>query len=526
MRFSSLFSPLAALLLVGSVSVSVWAWMGRTVDLPEVPGGRLECLSYTPSQGNGSPLDPDYVVPPGLIEADMERLKAMTGCIRTYSSLGRQGDVVTAAANAGLKVLVGIWIGPKDETNEKEIGRALELSAAHPEAVRALVIGNEVLLRREMSGERLAGIIRSVKARTTAQVTYADIYEFWRRNPVVAEAVDVMTIHVLPYWDDPTPVSIDEVQAHVRRIIEGAQATFPGKTLQIGEIGWPSAGRTRGGAAPSLVNEARFLREFARQADSLGVPYNIIEAVDQPWKRLPEGTVGGYWGVLDQDRTPKFALSGPVSEWPSWRWAALATVQGAALALGAALILRRKLSFPRWLGTAGAGAATVGLLVAFAAQAYAFVLGPLAAVWSLYLGGLALLGGAIVAGACAGISLPGAKAALRYRWAVLAPVAVSALAMAVDGRHRDFLTLALLMPAIALLVWKPKHQDTSPAEGWLGLAFLVSGPLAVDYIGNREALAWAACCLLLAWGQRDQIVAEVKRLAAGGRQHEHGHHHG
>lgn len=37
---------------------------------------------------------------------------------------------------------------------------------------------------------------------------------------------------------------------------------FPGKPLLIGEAGWPSAGRQRGPAVPSLVNKARFINGF------------------------------------------------------------------------------------------------------------------------------------------------------------------------------------------------------------------------------------------------------------------------
>jgi glucan 1,3-beta-glucosidase len=34
-----------------------------------------------------------------------------------------------------------------------------------------------------------------------------------------------------------------------------------------------------------------------------------VEAFDQPWKRLLEGTVGGYWGVYDDKRRePKFSF--------------------------------------------------------------------------------------------------------------------------------------------------------------------------------------------------------------------------
>ncbi|HZD26846.1 MAG TPA: glycoside hydrolase family 17, partial [Alphaproteobacteria bacterium] len=323
-----------AVLLAAAGAVALWAWLGRPIAMVAVPGGRLQCLSYTPTQGDSSPLDEEkYRVPEGLIERDLKALKPYTACIRTYTSYGPQAEVLPVAAKLGLKVMLGIWISDDEKRNAREIDAGLALAKRYPQAVRDIVVGNEVLLRREMTGKRLAGIIRSVKARTDLPVTYADIYEFWRRNPVVAHAVDIMTLHVLPYWDDPTPVSINEVQGLVRQVVEKARATYPGEPMQIGEIGWPSAGRTRGYAAPSLVNEARFVREFTAQAKSLGLPYNLIEAIDQPWKRAPEGTVGGYWGILDVNRTLKFPLSGPVSEWPHWRAAAGFAAALAALAL-------------------------------------------------------------------------------------------------------------------------------------------------------------------------------------------------
>ena len=318
--------------------------------MTDAPGGRLQCLSYTPYDGSSTPLDPaTYKVAPGRIHADLEALHPFTNCIRTYSSLPPQDDVVREADKLGMQVYLGIWVNADAKDTQKEIATALALAKAYPKAIRALVVGNEVMLRREMTGEQLAAIIRDVKARSGLQVTYADIFEFWRRNPVLAQAVDFMAIHILPHWDDPAPVSIDEVQAHVRGIIARVQRTFPGKPMIIGEIGWPSAGRTRGAAVPSLVNEARFIREFVNGAEAIGVPYNIIEAIDQKWKRYPEGTVGGYWGLLNGDRMLKFPLTGPVREWPHWELAFAASLILTAIVLAWGMMPGRRLGLLRWL---------------------------------------------------------------------------------------------------------------------------------------------------------------------------------
>jgi glucan 1,3-beta-glucosidase len=536
-----LVAALLGLLVAAGTSGGLWWYLGRSVDIVDVPRGHLQCLSYTPAAGDESPLTATkglFKVPDGMIERDLQILSQYTDCIRTYSMLGEQGKAMKAAADAGIKVLVGIWIGDNDERNEQEIARALELANQYPQAVRAIVVGNEVLLRREMTGERLAGIIESVKARTTFPVTYADIYEFWRRNPVVGEAVDLVTVHVLPYWDDPHPVTIDEVQAHARRIIEDTRRLFPGKTVQIGEIGWPSSGRTRSGAAPTLVNEARFVREFAAQAESIGVPYNLIEAIDQPWKRVPEGTVGGYWGVLDKHRQLKFPLTGPVSEWPHWRWAAGFTASVSLLVFAWAALWRKPVGALRWLALGVVAPAVGATWWALAAQlAMIVILNAVGVIWIAWLMALALVGGAMLVYAVAGgrnvprpASFDEVLTALRtrafngsrvigfYHWAVMLPAVVLAVTLALDGRHRDFMQLAFWLPAAAFLLLylqpatRERSADAQPEEGWMAILLLLAGPLAIDTFINREAILWALTCVALSAPWLGFAWRELKRL--------------
>ena len=70
-------------------------------------------------------------------------------------------------------------------------------------------------------------------------VTYADVWEFWERNRDLQDAVDFVTIHILPYWEDfPDPGR--DAAAHVISIREKMATAFPGKDILIGETGWPS----------------------------------------------------------------------------------------------------------------------------------------------------------------------------------------------------------------------------------------------------------------------------------------------
>ncbi len=530
--------PLGAFVLAAAAITAFWFWQGRPVDIVAVPDGRFNCLSYVPTTPDNHPLvGPDYKVPDGLIENDLKALTTLTKCIRTYSSYGVQGEVLPVAAKLGIKVLLGVWIGENEKRNQIEIDAALKVANQYPDAVRAIVVGNEVMLRREMSGERLAGIIRSVKARTSLPVAYADIYEFWRRNPVIAEAADRLLVHVLPYWDDPTPVSIDDVQGLVRKVIDMMRATFPDKVVEIGEIGWPSAGRTRGYAVPGRVNQARFMREFTAQAGALGIHYNLIEAIDQPWKRAPEGTAGGYWGVLDANRLPKFSLTGPVREWPAWQAGAIFSVCLAGVFIGFVLARRKRPGALASLGIAGTGALSGTCLWMLYPQTQTMAVGVLGQIWAACLLTLAATGGIMLALQIAGLSdqrrsstapLSQVITGLRQgslsteqklglcRWLVLLPAVIMAVMMAVDGRHRDFLTLAFILPALAIFFQARSiagaDQSRPPEEAWGTLILLIAGPMAVDHFGNWEALGWAATCLVFAVPGLPALRAEISRL--------------
>jgi glucan 1,3-beta-glucosidase len=199
-----------------------------------------------------------------------------------------------------------------------------------------------VLLRGDMTATDLANTIRAVKARVHVPVTYADVWEFWLRNTDVANAVDFITIHILPYWED-FPIPARNAVAHVEAIRRQVVNAFPGKEVLIGEVGWPSAGRMREGALPSRANQARVVQDVLALSKRENFNVNIIEAFDQPWKRALEGTVGGHWGLFDAaTRAPKFAGGQAVSNHPLWLWQGGGGILFALIVFGAALTVRTK----------------------------------------------------------------------------------------------------------------------------------------------------------------------------------------
>jgi hypothetical protein len=241
-----------------------------------------------------------------------------------------------------MKVLQGLWLSNRPELSRKQVETAIALANRFPDVIAAVVVGNEVLLRGEMAASDLVRTIREVKAQVPVPVTYADVWEFWLRHRDVATAVDFVTIHILPYWED-FPIPGRNAAAHVDAIRSRMLAAFPGKEVFVGEFGWPSAGRMREAALPSPVNQARTMHEVLDHAKRENYRVNLIEAYDQPWKRQLEGTVGGHWGLFDAyRRQPKFGWGGLVSNHPYWRWQAAGGVGLAAVVFATALGVRRR----------------------------------------------------------------------------------------------------------------------------------------------------------------------------------------
>ncbi len=362
-----LIKLIAAYALMLAALFGFWYALGRPHRLqdPElVRGQRLQSVSYAPFEKDQSPLgagEKGLAISDLRIETDLSMLAGRFDGIRLYSAAGLEA-LPPIAEKYGLKVLLGAWVSSDPLATQKELARTVALAKRYPACVKAVVVGNEALLRREVTGPQLIEYIRQVKAALPGMpVAYADVWEFWLRHPEVAPAVDLVMIHILPYWEDD-PVCIDEAMEHVRKIRQELARKIPHKQIMIGETGWPSQGRMRAGALPSPVNQARFIRGVAALAAREGWSYNLIEAFDQPWKRANEGAAGGYWGLYDADRNDKSVLAGPISNYPGWLSFFLLTAAVILITLPIAAP-QAGLGPVRWLEFSGMAAAGAVLIV-------------------------------------------------------------------------------------------------------------------------------------------------------------------
>ncbi len=487
----------------------LWWWTpNRPVEIAGWTTAPLQSVSFAPYRPGQSPLTRTFPTP-DQIEEDLRRLKGKVGAVRTYSSGENLETVPQRAGKYGLKVWHGAWLNDNDKENLEQINLLIDHANKYRDTIERVIVGNEVLLRKDLTASQLRGYIRQVKQRVSQPVTYADVWEFWLRNPSLADEVDFITIHILPYWEDE-PIGVDRrepdgtssIEKHLVDIYKKVQARFPGKKIVIGETGWPSDGRMRSDARPGRVEQVRYFSIFRSAAEREMFDYNIIEAFDQYWKARQEGTVGAAWGLLDAQRHDKFELGKPVVAEPRWQLLFALSTVASALVLLAFVVGRRRVGwkgivvfafFTQLVATCYVQATWIDVSRSFYFERMAGVV-----FWAglLALFSYALLRGIAdsLTGKMADPSLYGARVREAWRaWrelprfrvvrrvdlmAQLLYLALTVLCIfylvvisidwydgvirigdwyrqiAIDGRYRDFPIWSFVIPSIVLMMWK------------------------------------------------------------------------
>ncbi len=499
---------LLAFVVVAALNYLWWWYPNKPVEIAGWTTAPLQSVSFAPYRPGQSPLTRTFPTP-DQIEDDLKRLQGKVGAVRTYSAGENLETVPQRAGKYGLKVWHGAWLNDNEKENLEQINLLIDHANKYKDTVERVIVGNEVLLRKDLTANQLRRYIRQVKQRVSQPVTYADVWEFWLRNPQLADEVDFITIHILPYWEDE-PIGLDRrepdgkltIEKHLVDIYKKVQARFPDKKIVIGETGWPSDGRMRSDARPGRVEQVKFFSIFRSAAEREKFDYNVIEAFDQYWKARQEGTVGAAWGLLDAYRHDKFELGKPVRAEPKWRLLfAVSTIVGGLLLLAYAGLRRASTwkgvlifaVFAQVVATCYVQATWIDLSRAFYFERTVGVVfwGLLLAVFSY-----ALLRGIAdsLTGKMADPSLYGARVREawhawrelpRYRilqradllaqmlYLVLTVVCIFYLIVisidwydgvirigdwfrqiAIDGRYRDFPIWSFVIPSVVLMAWK------------------------------------------------------------------------
>ena len=511
------------------IALGWWGTRGVAFSLPAPISAEsgawalLPCVSYSPfrhreGRDDITPFNYLVSVSPAQIETDLRILKTLTNCVRTYG-LSQGLDAVPAVARKlGMRVRMGLWLARDEAHNRRELDRGIALAREFKDVIDLLVVGNEVLLRREVSPEALGNYLKETRQRSPVPITYADVWEFWQRHAALAQHVDVVTVHILPYWEDE-PVEVSRAADHVLSVAAKMQLQFANKRIWVGETGWPAAGRQRAGAVPGKVEQSRFLSDLVSRINTQTTTqpnrsdYNVIEGFDQPWKRSFEGAMGGYWGLFDQFGQARVQIGGRIREDVHWWRGPLGALLAGAAALLACNIRRRPM-----VGVA-LSAALVGAVIPVQwLMVQQWDRSPREMAASIF---LAFLGTAVT---WVSLQEKSTKIQDALRLALLFATATAALVLLLESRYRPFPWWWFLAPTAAL--WAQRLRLGDRLQRASNEALLMGAVVAVCALGimwaegwrNLQALTYGALLLLLAavvlWPRRTTTISASNTAGA------------
>lgn len=260
---------------------------------------KIHGISFSPyveGQGPGTPISAEQ------IQQRLQVIKPNINWIRSFSCTEGNERIAEVAKQNGLNTMVGVWLDDDLANNELELENAIKVAQAGH--VNILAVGNEVLLRGDLTEQQLIAYInRAKQALPNVEVGYVDAYYEFEDHPNVVAACDLILANCYPFWEG---CSLEYSLLYMKDMYRRAVKAGNGKRVIITETGWPSVGTTEGGAVPSTVNAMKYFINTYLWAEEEGIEVFYFSSFDETWKVADEGDVGAFWGLWDKNGVLKY----------------------------------------------------------------------------------------------------------------------------------------------------------------------------------------------------------------------------
>ena len=215
------------------LTVGLWAAFNQPVMEPPWPE-TLQGMAFSPYRADQDGVA--GIMPTAEeIDEDLVMLAGKTHAVRTYTTEGVFFEVPGLAARHNINVTIGAWVDQRLKHNEEEIERAIRLSS-HRNVIR-VIIGNEVLLRNDVPIETMIKYLDHARRNIDRPVSTAETWSTWMQYPELADHVDFIAVHILPFWEG---LEVATAVSFVAEKMDQLKARYPDKQIIIGEVGWPS----------------------------------------------------------------------------------------------------------------------------------------------------------------------------------------------------------------------------------------------------------------------------------------------
>lgn len=265
----------------------------------EILEEKIHGISFSPyveGQGPGTQISEQQ------IRQRLQIIQPNINWVRSFSCTEGNEQIPQIAQESGLNTMVGVWLDDDLANNELELANAIEVAKAGH--VNILAVGNEVLLRGDLTEAQLIDYItRAKQALPDIEVGYVDAYFEFEDHPQVTEVCDVILANCYPFWEGcPADHSLLYMKDMYRRAVRAGN----GKRVIITETGWPNVGTAERGAVPSTDNAIKYFINTYLWAAEEGIEIFYFSSFDETWKVADEGDVGAYWGLWDKDGKLKY----------------------------------------------------------------------------------------------------------------------------------------------------------------------------------------------------------------------------
>ncbi len=244
----------------------------------------FDYIAFDPNVLDGQ--KPGEAVPREQMERLADSAAQYAGGIRTYGMSDGLNDAIEYAHGKGMRTIAGIWLSTNPEDNELEMAIAATLAATG--AADILCVGNECLLRGDLTEDELLGYIARARAMAgkSTLIAYADTPENY--SDELLKAIDVALPNIHPYWAGLLPQQgADYVNDRVSALAAQAASVNPNLTIIVGETGFPN----------TEPGWEQFWEDYLSSGDT--APTVAFMMADCPWKAQDGIEIEGHWGLLD-----------------------------------------------------------------------------------------------------------------------------------------------------------------------------------------------------------------------------------
>lgn len=274
------------------------------------------CLTNPPSQDN--------------VTMDIAVLSQLTNAVRLYGTDCNQTQMVLHAIDKlslpDMKVWLGVWLDNNSTTSNRGLDAMYQIISQYGASPFAgVIVGNEVLYRKDMTETQLSDLLGGVKTNFTNQkidldIATSDLGDNW--IAALTDNVDYVMSNIHPFF---AGVAAEIAAGWTWDFWQDFDTVLTNGTTKqnvISETGWPSGGGTDCGEASTCVNGSlagidgmnTYMDTFVCQSLTNKTNYFWFEAFDEPWKQslnTPGKEWEDKWGLMDPGRNLKPGLTIP-----------------------------------------------------------------------------------------------------------------------------------------------------------------------------------------------------------------------